>query len=62
MKIQNFPFLIKMKFAYVNISDIFRQQQRIIQAGTDNYSLFYVIPIVCGLIFSIIFIKIRVMY
>ena len=27
-----------MKFAYVNISDIFRQQQRIIQAGTDNYS------------------------
>lgn len=46
-----------MKFAYVNISDIFRQQQRIIQAGTDNYSLFYVIPIVCGLIFSIIFYK-----
>ena len=46
-----------MKFAYVNISDIFRQQQRIIQAGTDNYSLFYAIPIVCGLIFSIIFYK-----
>ena len=48
-----------MKFAYVYISVIFRQQQRIIQAGTDNYSLFYVIPIVCGLIFSIIFYKDR---
>lgn len=46
-----------MKFTYINILDIFRQQQRIIQAASDNYSLFYVIPIVCGLIFSIIFYK-----
>lgn len=46
-----------MKFAYINISDIFRRQQKIIQAGSGNYSLFYIMPIVCGLIFSLIFYK-----
>lgn len=46
-----------MKFTFIDIRDIFRQQHEIMKAESSNWTLFYVVPIILGLVFSLIFYK-----
>lgn len=44
-----------MKYTFINISEIFSRQHQIIQADSGNYWLFYGIPLIGGILFSILF-------
>lgn len=46
-----------MKFTFVDIRDIFRQQHKIMKAESSNWILFYVVPIILGFVFSLVFYK-----
>ena len=47
-----------MKFTFIDIRDIFRQQHEIMKAESSNRILFYIVPVVLGALFSIIFYKV----
>ena len=46
-----------MKFTFIDIRDIFRQQHEIMRAESSNRILFYIVPVVLGALFSILFYK-----
>lgn len=44
-----------MKYTFINISEIFSRKHQIIQADSGNYWLFYGIPLIGGILSSILF-------
>lgn len=46
-----------MKATFIDISEIFRQQHRIMKAESGNWFLFYIGPFFSGILFSILFYK-----
>lgn len=46
-----------MNYTFIDISDIFKKQSRIMKCDPSNKWIFYVIPMLCGVISSILFLK-----
>lgn len=44
-----------MKATFIDISEIFRQQHKIMKAESSNWVLFYIAPVLLGTVFSVLF-------
>lgn len=46
-----------MKFSFIDISELFQNQHRIIGTYPNNKYIFYVLPSICGIVCSLLFYK-----
>lgn len=44
-----------MKTTFIDIREIFRQQHKIMKAESSNWFLFYIAPVLLGIVFSVLF-------